>query len=485
MFKGKISMTIYEVCWKNFRAFSDTGWLAIKPVTIIVGGNNSGKSSILNPLLILKQTLESPRARSALVLRGDLANSGTFTDIVHGHDPTNKVTFAIRFNERARSSSEPPRLGVARPAVCELTFQSEDAPGLISLYRYSVLDTYDRVMMTRTRTSSRRYSLTEIQNWADDSDSGESASPSAEAAFNAIHRSAPYHFLFDAEPVFAAAIEATQQGSVSDEEREEATASFREPADLKLSGYATSYAAVVAFVEQHVTEGLSNVLYLGPLRDRPKRLYELSGDAPANVGVRGQFAPEILLRARKRTLFRQVNSWLKQFDFPGELACRQLTDTAFELSLAQGNQASTSFADVGFGYSQLLPLLVQGLSAESGTVLITEQPEIHLNPRLQTRLAEFIVHVATKREANVLVETHSEHLVLGIRRLVAEGRIRAEDVAVYFTESNVQGAIVRNVPIQDNGHVDAADWPAGFFEDSLREAFALASAQARRLKGAR
>jgi len=126
---------------------------------------------------------------------------------------------------------------------------------------------------------------------------------------------------------------------------------------------------------------------------------------------------------------------------------------------------------------------VQGLAASEGTLLIAEQPEIHLNPRLQSVLAEFFAEIMNRR-VNLLVETHSEHLLLSVRRLVAEERLKAEDVAIYYVENMDGVSKIREVPVQANGHVSASDWPKGFFEDSLRESFALANAQAQKKRGA-
>ncbi len=479
-----IAVTIREIRWQNFRAFPDTGWLQIRPITVLLGTNNSGKSSILNPLLLLKQTLRSVRAQSALVLRGELINAGSFSDFVHDHDSSQRVVFSLRFHSRRPADVSPPELGVVPPALCELTFQAEAAPGIVSLHRYSVQDPFDRPLLVRTKAkSSQRYSLTAIQSWAAKAD-GEDAAASAtdKAARSAITQAKPNHFLFDGGPVLDEALDVTvkrnRKETVGDSDED---ASPGRAEELQLSSFVTKYIATVEFTGDHVRGDLKDVVYLGPLRENPKRLYEISGDAPPDVGIRGQFSPEILLRGRKKPLFRQVSNWLQKFDFPGQLTCEELTETAFRLALTAGpNSIPTNFADLGFGFSQLLPLLVQGLSAAKGTLFITEQPEIHLNPRLQSRLAEFFLQV-TKRNSRILVETHSEHIILGLRRLVAEGRLNSSDIAIYFVE-RPDGIIstVRSVPVQPNGHVDAADWPSGFFEDSLRESFALASAQARR-----
>lgn len=468
-------MAIREIRWQNFRPFRDTGWLEIRPITILIGANNSGKSSILDPLLLLKQTLRSKRAQSALVLRGDFVNAGSFSDIAYQHDDNNLVTLGIRFHRRPRQS-EIPELGESAPSACEVTFKPAPAPGVVTLYRYAVLDQFDRSLVVRTNRTGQRYTLTELQRWAEEPADEEMRDDlSDQAARQAILESRPNHFLFNIDSIWNAALAAAAHSSKETEIGE----GLREAAPIRLSTFVIKYSSAIDFTHDHIQDSLEDLFFLGPLREVPKRLYQISGDAPPDVGVRGEFSPELLLRGRRKALFRQVNTWLRRFDLPGKLQVEESIDDTFKLVLSQPNMPPTNFADVGFGFSQLLPLIVQGLSAPKGSLLMTEQPEIHLNPRLQARLGEFFMEV-NKRGASVILETHSEHLILGIRRLIAERRLESADVAVYFVEAAETGATVRRVEIQPNGHIELDDWPKGFFEDSLREAFAIAAAQARR-----
>jgi predicted ATPase len=146
----------------------------------------------------------------------------------------------------------------------------------------------------------------------------------------------------------------------------------------------------------------------------------------------------------------------------------------------QGRADKTNFADSGFGASQVLPLIVQGLTAEPQSLIIAEQPEIHLNPRLQCVLASLFGAII-QRGCRLLVETHSEHLLLAIRLLIASRKLDASKVALYFVEKAGDGSsMVRQVPIDTIGGISSESWPKGFFEDSLQQSLALAEAQARR-----
>ena len=478
----EISVPIRQIRWQNFRAFRDTGWLTLRPITVLIGPNNSGKSSAIAPLLILKQTLESGRAQSPLVIRGELADAGSFADLIHTHDPNGKMTLSLRFHPPVNDGQDMPDLGVDPPAGCDLTFQAAKAAGIINLTQFVVVDGFNRPMLVRKKRTSGGggYSLDVINQWADsDDDPALKDSVSEGAARQAIRRAKPDHFLFSGTEVLAAAMRSLiEPANRQSGDSPETQPSFRGLGEIEFSSFVSRYLLVVSYTEQHVTGMLNNLVYLGPLRDDPKRLYDISGDAPADVGVRGEFSPEILLRNVKQPLFKQVSRWMQRFGMPGVLTCRKATETAFSLVLEQDGK-DTNFADIGFGFSQLLPLVVQGLTAEKDTLLITEQPEIHLNPALQTQLAGFFVEM-TKRGVSILAETHSEHLILSLRTLIAQGAIQAEDVAIYFVERTGETSTIKDVPLKPNGHIEQSDWPSGFFEDSLKESFALASAQMRR-----
>lgn len=221
--------------------------------------------------------------------------------------------------------------------------------------------------------------------------------------------------------------------------------------------------------------------YLGPLRDVPDRLSILTGERLSEVGIRGENLVGLL--ARSPGIVNQVNKWLLRLEIPYEIEVMGLGDT--NVSVAIGDVhclllkdvrtgVSVSTSDVGFGISQILPVVVASLTM-IGTLCI-EQPEIHLHPGLQARLGDLFAQAyldgAEKDESRqFILETHSEHLVLRMQRLIRRGTLKPEDVCVLHVGFDDGGrSVVKRLEIDSLGDF-TTDWPGGFFDERLDEVF--------------
>ncbi len=442
-----------EIRWRNFRSIEDTGWLKIRPLTIVIGANASGKTSLLAPLLVLKQSLDSRDPAMALKTMGELYNAGSYEDLIFRHETSRELTFALRDKTKPAKQSEP--LREVPPAEFEVTFSHADGVAAPTLKRYVIRDASGQLLLSRKRLKSGKYSI-----------EGPRLANIEEPLRTAIHNTPPERFLFTIGPVLTAFLEVHREAK---KEAKGLEFEIQEQGGIYLTrvGYSTSWIA-------HL---LSDVSYIGPLREYPSRLYELSAEHPADVGTRGQFAPEVLFRKRDPELLRLVNGWVKKFEFGFYIECKEVNPGAFTILLRRSPKSpSINLADAGFGLSQVLPLIVQSFYSKKGSLIIAEQPEIHLNPRLQALLADLFCEVASEGRS-ILVETHSEHIILRLRRLIAERKIKAEDVALYYAEKTEDRSTFREIPIKQNGHIEMNQWPPGFFEDTLREALGLAAAQ--------
>jgi hypothetical protein len=168
--------------------------------------------------------------------------------------------------------------------------------------------------------------------------------------------------------------------------------------------------------------------FLGPFRTPPERRYAFGGFGARDTGPTGQHAvdlliTEALLRPKgERSLIHEVSRWLKLLGLARAIEIHDLAKRAnlFEVSLSKAGLARrANFADVGFGISQILPVIIQGLLTPRRGVFVVQQPELHLHPDAQAALVDFFLHLANTGVRS-LVETHSEYFLVRLRRRLAE-----------------------------------------------------------------
>lgn len=244
-----------------------------------------------------------------------------------------------------------------------------------------------------------------------------------------------------------------------------------------------------------LSQYLRQTNYIGPLREYPERSYSFSGNILTSVGKTGNNMPDILLG--RRDTIDIVNKWFKTFNINYKLLpIDQNEPDLFTLALFdEKRKCRVSTKDVGFGISQILPIIVQGVISKHSIICI-EQPEIHIHPRLQSELGSFIADCADRwqdvkaltakgespqRPGNqFIIETHSEHLILRLLRLIrdttngelkeGEKPLRPEDVAVIYAKPTEHGTELMELRISEDG--DFIDkWPDGFFTERAKELF--------------
>jgi len=264
---------------------------------------------------------------------------------------------------------------------------------------------------------------------------------------------------------------------------------------------------------------LKNSVFLGPLREVPARHSTHQRSMAQTTWSKGEAAWDIVMSADPEFIL-EVNSWLSQSDrlnsgygvdlvryrelpLDNPLMNVLLEEAGIELAVREDilkqipvysrvilrdrlSSVELSLQDVGVGLSQLLPVVVAALYDSPGfltneQLVSVEQPELHLHPSLQVRLADLFVAKAKDRNKLFLLETHSEHLMLRCLRRIRETAkgvlpegipaVTPADIAVHFVESTESGPRIRRIEIDEDGDfID--EWPGGFFEESYREKFA-------------
>ena len=247
---------------------------------------------------------------------------------------------------------------------------------------------------------------------------------------------------------------------------------------------------VLAFEER-----LNEVAYLGPLRTRPERRHAWTGACPSDMGRAGEAVVDAILAARERgqrispgfrgkhlSLEEYVAKWLKELGLVHDFRIASVSEGSqlYEVRVRRASRSpEVLLTDVGFGLSRILPVLVLCLFVPDGSTVLLEQPEIHLHPSVQSGLADVMIDAWKNRKIQVIVESHSEHLLRRLQRRVAEEAVGPDDVALYFCELRARRSEVHRLNIDVFGNI--TNWPDNFFGDEFGEiAATMRAAQKRR-----
>ena len=229
---------------------------------------------------------------------------------------------------------------------------------------------------------------------------------------------------------------------------------------------------------------LRSINYLGPLRSAPERLYRRSPEIRVSSGVTGiQGENSVNVLDSSIPPLDYVNEFFEKFDIPYELDVRSLGEASLAgeyITIAlydKHTKTQVTLADVGYGINQVLPIIIEGVASQEGSILCVEQPEIHLHPRLQANIADLMIATISEygKSKQWIVETHSELLMRRIQRRIREGRIRSDDVSVLYIdpdEKSTEGSAIKTLRLDEDGYF-LDEWPSGFFDDGLKEHFPM------------
>jgi predicted ATPase len=239
---------------------------------------------------------------------------------------------------------------------------------------------------------------------------------------------------------------------------------------------------------------MDRIYYLGPLREFPKRQYGWAGARPMDVGRRGELVVEAMLAARaagdrqdlkkgqQRKPFEElIAHWLRKIGLIENFRVQEIGQDANlhrAWTRTEKSLPEVLLTEVGFGISQVLPAIVLLHYVPEGSTVILEQPEIHLHPSVQSGRADAIVHAALHRGVQVLVESHSEHLLRRLQRRVADGTIKSSDTALYFCSMQRGQSKLESLQLDQNGHI--RNWPKHFLGDQMGEIATLQKSALRR-----
>ncbi len=462
---------------KNFKCWEDTGEVELSRITMLFGANSSGKSSIIQALLLLKQSANSRNKKQILNFGSDddPVRLGSFDNVIFSGDIRNSLEFQLEW--------EPIHFS-------EIEIKEE-------LYKIEHLKFKNKI-------SSEPYTTKQGHTFG---------------GIRLNNFTYSFHSL-DAQPIsigmesigvrylnrmidegFGLEVVNTKSNlSQSDLTLDDPNYFFSFPEKLR-----TQYQNTDALfgLEYDLNVQLDNILYLGPLRSEPKHYYSWTPDQGniTDIGFHGENAIHVLLANKYRLSAMQfltsdndgeyntrrlqaaevtVASWLEKLGLIESFEIIKQLDNLYSVDVqTRGSKYKTSLSNVGFGISQILPVLVLCATAAPGSTLLLEEPEMHLHPKAQSALADIFIDAIKFNTIQIIVESHSEHLLTRLQRRMAEGElsetgISYERVRTYFCEQNPSKSILKPLELNEFGYIK--NWPEDFFGDELAERSAMLDA---------
>jgi len=544
---------IKQIGLKNYKAFKD-GEIKIKPITILLGSNSAGKSSLIQLILMLSQTYSSRKNRkNSLMLNGDLVKLGESKNIFYNQRTNLGIELSFDFDnvnygriyDRAKeqiqslyytldriysmfSTEEEEYTKFRRTkGLHRLSREIEDISDfgevfkkLSSLKRRINIkaknvnqEDFDKVMAMYLRSSR----LNESQQWYSESDK------------KITIDFAPYKYAFDflsklseinPKSAHVKYIIKNNKGNLEVSGFEVISGDYNLLtyihkktgkgkrhvlssdllAEKVLNKYSSKFGktidltnieiargmqfrrnstenyfinTLIEFIDLSITpikETLSyrNVNYINPLRAYPKRYY-FQDEVINSYAVSTIDSLQLVDTFRDRIdVKKSVNKWLKKFNINVDIA--QLEEVIHKIRVNH-NGLHLDITDVGFGISQVMPIIAQSYIARRNSITLIEQPEIHLHPKMQADLADLFIETSQLESGHkhFIIETHSEYLLKRLRRRISEGAISADDVAIYFINGKNEEknyATIDEIEISSSG---AFEWPKDFYSDDLED----------------
>ena len=437
----------------NFKSWRELD-IELAPITLLFGVNSSGKTALLQSLLMLKQTVNSRDPNTHLNFGGgprDYVDLGSYRDLVNGHDESQPIGMklgwdipalrAFRYLHEILSGSK--QLGPYISLEHSVTWRWDDDVLLDHLgYRTYGNETFN-CFLRFDRLGLDNYRVTH-------SDSIESIS----ATLLGVDEFGPNMDEF------------SNPASIRYVPRN----CYLFPDGFRLANYWVGNEYYRPEFEGPFENEIGKIRYLGPLRQYPQRYYVWTGERKTEiVELDGSDTFAVLVSSQRDDgkLVAGVEEQLRELGLIQELRIRPAgPQSRFYEIMVVVTEFESSLLDVGFGVSQVLPIITMLLSAPEGSIILLEQPELHLHPNAQAGLADLMLHAAETRKLQLIVESHSEHIVRRLQRRVAEADppfARHENIKMYFCQPGEHGSTISEVCLDRFGQI--RDWPERFLGD--------------------
>lgn len=451
-----------ELHFTNFKSWPEAK-LECGRITGVFGTNSSGKTSLLQFLLLLKQTKDATDRAIALELNGDLVELGTIRDAIHRHDEDGSIRFDLSFRLQGMHTLTDPsdKRTSAITRGDKLSLRAEI--GVRNRAPYTKNIAYELGDMT--------FELVPREDKSQAFDLRANAQADDKSQFRFVRTQGRAWQL---------------PGPIKSYAFPDQARTF-----FQNSGF-------LADLEALYEEALDNIYYLGPLRHPPERDYLWARSRPTDVGTSGEKTIDAILSATEAKETRNVKPkahhmpfqemiahWLRKMGMIDSFRVEEIADGSNlwrAYVRTRSGASEVQLTDVGFGVSQVLPVITLLQYVPEGSTVVLEQPEIHLHPLAQAELADVIIQAATHRKVQVILESHSEHLLLRLQRRIAEAAVSAEDVKLYFCDA--PRGVSTLTPLEIDLYGNIRNWPEKFMGDAFGETAEAELARLKRMQAA-
>lgn len=417
-------MLIEEIRVQGYKSLVDAT-LHVRPLTLLAGTNSSGKSSIMQPLLLIKQTMEAPyQPAGALLLSGPHVQAETAGELVSKVASVKEPWFSLLIEGINKFPSTSPAYNHNIPCSIELAYNINEE-NFDFKYQRSDYNKLGQVEINpKTWKSTRKE-----------------------------------HILSDKKRI---GIVQRNNG-------------FLKIDFFDTKGNNTGGSIVNTFVLEHT---IPTIIHIPGLRRAPQRSYLATLFQNQVKGTFDLYAAGTVSQWQEQQdteKLAKLNDYLRRLGLTDSVTAKVKNANEVELSVSRlpaGSKGKprkadmVNIADVGIGVSQVLPILVALIAAQEGQLVYVEQPELHLHPRAQVAMAELLAEAAN-RGVRVIVETHSSLLLLTVQTLIAQNRIKNTDVALHWFARDAKGAtqVTYVEPDEDGAY---GEWPEDFGDVELK-----------------
>ncbi|MBN3869433.1 AAA family ATPase [Nostoc sp. JL33] len=444
---------------KNFRAFRENIDIRIRPITILIGRNSAGKSTLIKFLLMLQQTLESSESSQGnfFTTEGRHVSLGTFKDLKNTKSNNNGFQFTLNFKTNSLPESIIQQIREALQKSTHIQKLESDSVELSVSLPFSTVTTEDALGKTTSVKITSPIKADELM-----------------AEFR-VSGNIPYREIPGNKYKHIVTCKIQGEQVIHKEETNLRRTRFlkfplpNNPIDILKSAFDNLYLDTVK-------DEIISIRHLSPVREESERSVILGSPPLDDVGHRGEYAMPHLQRLltdggeRADFVLRHIESVIDIEDVKFKSQLKGFIPEFRAKNKLTG--AESYLADFGFGVSQCIPIFVQGALLSPGKLLIVEQPEAQIHPTAQLEMGSFFAELWTERSVPSIIETHSENIIIRLRKLIATGQLNSKDVTVayfYIKDNSVQ---VKNLDINSDGSFEKG-LPMEFFGADILEALSI------------